>query len=125
VGSRARPLAVLDYLWVGIRQEGVGGSRVDLSYEIDAAGVTPIVVWSKSASPVALIDQAAKSTCRLHVSLGDKPPNGEIPLIRLPRPCRGTFTDLPEGSAVRAAHGKQIYEWTLTYQAVPGKPTSC
>jgi hypothetical protein len=121
VGSKARPLAVLDYLWVGIRQEGVGGSRVELSYEIDAGGVTPIEVWSKSASPVALIDQTARSTCRLHVSLRDTPPNGEIPLIRLPRACRGTFTDLPEGSAVRAAHGNQMYEWTLTYRGGPEK----
>jgi len=121
VGSKARPLAVLDYLWVGIRQEGVGGSHVELSYEIDAGGVTPIVVWSKSASAVALIDQAAKSTCRLHVSLNDKPPTGEIPLIRLPKACRGTFTDLPEGSLVCAVHGNQTYEWTLTYRGGPEK----
>jgi hypothetical protein len=61
VGSKARPLAVLDYLWVGIRQEGVGGSSVELSYEIDAGGVTPIVVWSKSASAVTLIDHARRT----------------------------------------------------------------
>jgi hypothetical protein len=46
---------------------------------------------------------------------------GDIPLIRLPKPCRGTFTDLPEDSAVRAELGKTVYEWTLTYRGGPEK----
>ena len=113
-------MAVLDYLWIGYRQEGVGGSKVELSYEIDAGGVTPIVVWNKNASAIALIDRAARSTCRLHISLKDKPPAGDIPLIRLPKPCRGTFTDLPEGGTV-PDYRNEAYEWTLTYRGGPEK----
>lgn len=121
VGSGAAPLLVLDYLWIGIRQKDAAGSAIELSYDIDAGGVTPIVVWNKEASAVALIDDVARSTCRLRLSLRDAPPVGDIPLIRLPKPCRGTFTDLPEGSAVRAAFGKETFEWALTYRGGPGK----
>jgi hypothetical protein len=121
VGSKARPVIVLDYLWIGVRQKDMPGSEIDVDYEIDAGGVTPIVLWSKVASSVALVDDAARSTCRLHVSLLEAPPVGDIPLIRLPKPCRGTFTDLPEGSGVRAQLGKTVCEWTLTYHGGPEK----
>ena len=121
VGSGASPVLVLDYLWIGVRQKDAAGSVIDMSYDIDAGGVTPIVVWNKQASAVALIDDAARSTCRLHVSLREAPPVGDIPLIRLPKPCRGIFTDLPEGSAVRAKFANDTFEWTLTYRGGPGK----
>lgn len=120
-GSGATPLLVLDYLWIGIRQKDATGGAIELGYDIDAGGVTPIVMWNKAASSVSLIDEAARSTCRLRLSLRDVPPIGDIPLIRLPKPCRGTFTDLPEGSAVRATFGNETYEWTLTYHGGPGK----
>ena len=105
VGSKARPVVVLDTL-DRRPAKGIAGQRIEMGYEIDAGGVTPIVVWSKAASSVALIDEAARSTCRLHVSLKEAPPSGDIPLIRLPKPCHGIFTGLPEGSAVRAELGK-------------------
>ncbi len=121
VGSKARPIAVLDYFWIGVRQAETPGSTIDLEYELDADGVTPIQHWNKAASAVAIIDEAAKSTCHLHISLSDKPPVGDVTLIRLPKPCRGIFTDLPEGSAIRATHDNVVYEWTLTYRGGPQK----
>ena len=121
VGSEAAPLLVLDYLWIGSGRKTPRACAIELSYDIDAGGVTPIVVWNKEASSVALIDEVAKSTCRLRISLRDAPPLGDIPLIRLPKPCRGTFTDLPEGSVVRAKLGNEAFEWTLTYRGGPGK----
>ena len=114
VGSKARPIAVLDYLWIGIRSVPSSGSTVSFDYDIDAQGVTPIVMWQPSS--IALIDSASRSTCRLRISLTAPPPVGDIPLIRLAKPCSGTFTDLPEGSPVRAEFGGQSYEWTLTYK---------
>jgi len=121
VGSKARPIAVLDYFWIGVREKGTPGSAIDLEYEMDADGVTPIQHWNKSASSVALIDDVALSTCRLHITLSDTPPTGDVTLIRLPKLCHGIFTDLPEGSAVRATHNKVVYEWTLTYKGGPQK----
>ncbi|MGV3660894.1 MAG: pectate lyase family protein [Prosthecobacter sp.] len=114
VGSKARPIAVLDYLWIGIRGVESPGSAVSFDYDIDAQGVTPIVMWHPTS--MTLIDSASRSTCRLNISLTAKPPVGDIPLIRLSKPCNGTFTDLPEGSAMRAEFGGQAYEWTLTYK---------
>jgi hypothetical protein len=119
VGSKARPIAVLDYLWIGIRSVESSGSAVSLDYDIDAQGVTPIIMWQPSS--MALIDSAARSTCRLHLALTEKPPVGDIPLIRLGKPCQGTFTDLPEGSAMRAEFAGQAYEWTLTYKGGASK----
>lgn len=119
VGSKARPIAVLDYLWIGIRKVESPGSSVFFDYDIDAHGVTPIVVWQPT--PISLVDSASRSTCRLRISLTEKPPVGDIPLIRLSKPCLGTFTDLPEGSVVRAEFGGQAYEWTLTYKGGASK----
>jgi pectate lyase len=121
VGSAAAPVLVLDYLWIGVRQKDAAGSAIELSYDIDAGGVTPIVVWNKEASPVALIDDAARSTCRLRLSLRAAPPVGDIPLLRMPKPCHGTFTGLAEGSKVRATFGDENYEWTLTYHGGAAK----
>jgi hypothetical protein len=70
---------------------------------------------------VALIDQSARSTCRLRVSLLAAPPAGDIALLRLPKPCHGTFTDLPEGSPVRAEFGGQTWQWSITYQGGAAK----
>jgi pectate lyase len=114
VGSKARPIAVLDYLWIGIRNVESSGSAVSFDYDIDAQGVTPIIMWQPKS--IALIDSASRSTCHLHISLTEKPPVGDIPLIRLGKPCHGTFTDLPEGSVVRVEFGGQVYEWMLTYK---------
>jgi hypothetical protein len=114
VGSKARPIAVLDYLWIGIRNVESSGSAVSFDYDIDAQGVTPIVMWQPT--PMALIDATSRSTCRLHIALTEKPPVGDIPLIRLGKPCHGTFTDLPEGSPIRAEFAGQSYEWALTYK---------
>lgn len=114
-GSKAAPIAVLDYLWVGIREPTAAPSAVTLAYEIDAEGVSPIILWSRKASRVALIDKGSRSTCTLQLSLKAPPPTGAIPLIQLPQPCSGTFTALPEGAKVKATHAGQTYEWTLTY----------
>jgi hypothetical protein len=119
VGSAARPILVLDYFWVGIRGEADGTSDTDMAFDIDGGGVTPIVVCNPKSSGIALIDTAAKSTCRLHVSLVEAPPGGDIPLLRLPLACHGIFTDLPEGSPVRASFGGRTYEWTITYRGGP------
>lgn len=115
IGSQARPIAVLDYLWIGIRSaDSSPGSTVSFDYDIDSHGVTPIVVWQPT--PIALIDSGSRSTCRLRIALTAAPPAGDIPLIRLFKPCSGTFTDLPEGSPIRADFDGQSYEWTLTYK---------
>ena len=122
-GSKAAPVAVLDYLWIGIRQPEApsSASAVEMEYELDADGVSPIIVWGRKASQVALIDDASRSTCALKVSLKAAPPSGEIALIQLPQRCRGTFSGLPEGGAVRADFGGQIYEWKISYHGGPAK----
>jgi hypothetical protein len=119
VGSKAAGIVVLDALWAGIRQKGVGGSEVAMAFEMDADGVTPITVLNKKAA-ISLVDAACQSDCRLRVALRDVPPAGDVALIRLNRPCNGTFTELPEGSIVRAEFGGAMYEWTLTYRGGDG-----
>jgi hypothetical protein len=121
VGSAAKPILVLDYFWVGIRGGAEGTSDTEMAYDIDGGGVTPIVVCNPKSSGIALIDNAAKSTCRLQLSLLEPPPGGDIPLLRLPIPCHGVFTDLPEGSPVRASFGGRTYEWNITYRGGPKK----
>ena len=79
------------------------------------------MVWNPKSSAVALIDEAAKSTCRLRLSLLEAPPGGDLPLLHLPLPCHGIFTDLPEGSPVRASFEGRTYEWTITYRGGPKK----
>ena len=116
VGSAAQPILVLDYFWVGVRGQAEGRSETELAYDIDGGGVTPIVCWNPKASPIAFVDTAAKSTCRLRLALLDKPPGGDIPLVRMPKPCNGVFTDLPGGSPVHAEFQGQTYEWTITYR---------
>jgi hypothetical protein len=121
VGSKAAPIAVLDYFWVGIRQPEMQPSEIAMEYVIDGDGVTPIVVWNKKSSVVALVDEACRSTCRLRVALKAAPPAGEIALLQLPKPCRGVFTDLPSGGAVRAEFGGRTYEWRINYAGGPAK----
>jgi pectate lyase len=119
VGSAAKPVLVLDYFWIGVRGEAEGTSDTEMAFDIDGGGVTPIEVCNPKSSAVALIDNAAKSTCHLHVSLLEAPPGGDISLLRLPIACHGVFTDLPEGSPVRASFGGRTYEWTITYCGGP------
>jgi pectate lyase len=118
-GSKAAPIAVLDYLWIGIRQKDVEPSQITFEYQLDADGVTPIILWNKNASSITLVDEICRSACRLVVSLKAAPPGGEIALLQLPKLCRGIFTDLPEASPVRATFAGHTYEWKITYKGGP------
>ena len=63
VGSAAQPVLVLDYFWVGIRGP-TDGSETEMSYDLDAHGVTPLVVWSPKLTSIVLIDDATARVVR-------------------------------------------------------------
>src|SRR5262249_33432430 len=114
VGSRADRIVALNTIDCSI-PTGPVGSTCELKFDIDAAGATPLVLWSKQGSiRLARKDRAHK--CLLRVRLLDAPPAGDIPLLRSFRPCQGTFHELPEGSLIRADHKGKTYEWRLTYR---------
>jgi hypothetical protein len=115
VGSQLEPPVALDYLWLGHREKSVPGSKVEFRFVLDAGGVAPIVVWNRKQA-VALIEKTSLGACRLAVELSAPPPGGEIPLLRLALPCRGTFTDLPQDAPVAAEFGGRKYRWKISYR---------
>lgn len=114
IGSQARGIAVLNSMDCAIAN-GAKGSRNELEFVLDSGGVTPIDLRSRQAT-LTLARKNANSTCALRIRLNDVPPGGDVTLVHLQKPCAGTFIDLPEGSAVRAEHAGQSYEWRMTYR---------
>jgi hypothetical protein len=131
VGSKASPIAVEDYLSIGVynyleAEKEPPPSATELIFDIDAEGVTPIFTWGKAEGQVRFPVPDNKGngvgTCRLVLHLLAAPPSGDILLIGGPKKCQGEFTELPEGAAVRAEFENEIYEWKLTYR---GGRTKC
>ncbi|MCX6910247.1 MAG: hypothetical protein NTY01_19690 [Verrucomicrobia bacterium] len=114
VGSKAGSIVALNSIWCSI-PSGRVGSTVELAFDIDAKGVTPIVLWNKKDC-VRLSRKGRANKCILRVGLLDTPPSGDVVLLAGSKPCEGTFADLPEGSFVRAEHAGRTYEWRLTYR---------
>jgi len=125
VGSKASCIAVEDYLSIGVYnylelEKEPPPSATELIFDIDVEGVTPIFTWGKTEGRVTFPVPDNKGnglgTCRLVLHLLAAPPSGDILLIGSANPCRGTFTGLPEGAAVRAEFEGKAYEWRLTYR---------
>jgi hypothetical protein len=104
-------------------------SATELIFDIDAEGVTPIFTWGKTEGQVRFPVPDNKGngvgTCRLVLHLLAAPPSGDILLIGAPNKCKGEFTDLPEGAAVRAGFEGKAYEWKLTYRGGRSSAISC
>src|SRR6266404_4288249 len=131
VGSKASGIAVEDYLSIGVYnylelEKEPPPSATELIFDIDAEGVTPIFTWGKTEGRVTFPVPDKKGngvgSCRLIIHLLAAPPSGDILLIGGPKKCQGEFTDLPEGSTVRAEFEGKAYEWKLTYR---GGRTKC
>ncbi len=131
VGSKASAIAVEDYLSIGVYnylelEKEPPPSATELIFDIDAEGVTPIFTWGKTEGSVTFPVPDNKGnglgTCRLVLHLLAAPPSGDILLIGAPNKCKGEFTELPEGSTVRAEFEGNAYAWRLTYQ---GGRTKC
>jgi len=131
VGSKASAIAVEDYLSIGVYnylevEKDPPPSATELIFDIDAEGVTPIFIWGKTEGQVRFPVPDNKGhglgTCRLIIHLLAAPPSGDILLIGGPKKCKGVFTELPEGAAVRAQFENKAYEWKLTYR---GGRTKC
>jgi hypothetical protein len=88
-------------------------STSELIFDLDAAGVTPIFTWGKTEGrvnfPVPDEQRNGGGTCRLQINLLALPPSGDILLIGSANPCKGAFTDLPEGGIVRATFAGKTY----------------
>jgi hypothetical protein len=128
VGSKASPIAVEDYLSIGVynyleAEKEPAPSATELIFDIDAEGVTPIFTWGKTEGQVRFPVPDNKGngvgTCRLVLHLLAAPPSGDILLIGSAKPCGGTFTGLAEETAVRAEFEGKTYEWKLTYRGGP------
>jgi pectate lyase len=131
VGSKASCIAVEDYLAIGVYnylelEKEPPPSATELIFDIDAEGVTPIFTWGKTEGRVTFPVPDNKGngvgTCRLVLHLLAAPPSGDILLIGAPNKCKGEFTELPEGAAVRTEFENKTYEWKLTYR---GGRTKC
>jgi hypothetical protein len=125
VGSKAAAIAVEDYLAIGVYnylelEKEPPPSASELIFDIDAEGVTPIFTWGKTEGRVTFPVPDNKGngvgTCKLVLHLLAAPPSGDILLIGAPNKCKGEFTELPEGAAVRAEFENKTYEWKLTYR---------
>jgi pectate lyase len=128
VGSKASGIAVEDGLYIGVYnylelEKEPPPSASELIFDIDAEGVTPIFTWGKTEGrvnfPVPDNKGNGVGTCRLVLHLLAAPPSGDILLIGAPNKCKGEFTELPEGAAVRAEFKNKTYEWKLTYRGGP------
>ena len=128
VGSTATGLASEDGVHIGVYnylnlEKVPPPSMTELSFDIDADGVTPIFTWGKTEGrvyfPVPDDKGNGVGSCRLQIHLLAAPPSGEILLVGSANPCKGTFTDLAEGASVRAEFGGKTYEWKLTYRGGP------
>ena len=125
VGSKASGIAIEDHLSIGVYnylelEKEPPPSASELIFDIDAEGVTPIFTWGKTEGQVRFPVPDNKGngvgTCRLVLHLLATPPLGDILLIGAANKCKGEFTDLPEGAAVRAEFEGKAYEWRLTYR---------
>ncbi len=125
VGSKAKGIFIEDGLHTGVYnylslEKEPPPSAAELIFEIDGDGVTPIFTWGKTEGrvyfPVPDEKRNGVGTCRLQIRLLAAPPVGDMLLIGSANSCRGNFTDLAEGDAVRAAFGGKTYEWKLTYR---------
>lgn len=130
VGSKATGIASEDGVHIGVYnylnlEKEPPPSTSQLSFDIDAEGVTPIFTWGKTEGrvyfPVPDDKGNGVGSCQLHIHLLAPPPSGDILLIGSANPCKGTFTGLAEGSAVRAELEGKTYEWNLTYRGGPKK----
>jgi pectate lyase len=130
VGSKATAIMVEDGLHIGVYnylslEKEPPPSATELIFDIDAEGVTPIFNWGKAEGrvnfPVPDDKGNGLGTCRLVLNLLAAPPSGDILLIGSANPCKGTFTDLREGQAVRAELDGKAYEWKLTYRGGQGR----
>jgi len=128
MGSKSSGIAVEDGLHIGVynylsQEKEPPPSTTELIFDLDADGVTPIFTWGKSEGRVNFPVPDGKGnglgSCRLEVNLLAPPPTGEILLVGCANSCRGTFTDLAEGSPVRAEFTGKTYEWELTYRGGP------
>lgn len=119
VGSKAGSIVALNAIWCSI-PAGRVGSTIELAFDIDAGGVTPIVLWNKKDC-VRLSRKGRPGHRVLRVGLLAAPPSGDIVLLAASKPCEGAFDDLPEGSFVRAGHAGRTYEWRLTYRGGASK----
>src|SRR2546427_1598888 len=124
VGSKASGILVEDYLSIGVYnylqlEKEPPPRATELIFDIDAEGVTPIFTWGKTEGQVRFPVPDNKGngvgTCRLVLHLLAAPPSGDILLIGAANKCKGAFTELPEGAAVRAGFEGKAYEWKLTY----------
>jgi len=125
VGSKATGIVAEDGLSIGVYnylnlEKEPPPSATDLIFDLDAEGVTPIFTWGKTEGrvsfPVPDAQRNGVGSCRLQINLLAAPPSGDILLIGSANPCKGAFTDLAEGGAVRAEFEGKTYEWKLTYR---------
>src|SRR6266404_1148078 len=123
VGSKASGIVAEDGLHIGVYnylnlKKEPPPSATELIFDIDDEGVTPIFTWGKTEGrvyfPVPDDKGNGVGTCRLQINLLATPPSGDILLIGCANSCRGAFTDLAEGGAVRAEFDGKTYEWELT-----------
>lgn len=130
VGSKASAILVEDGLHAGVYnyltiEKQPLPSTVELIFDVDAEGVTPIFTWGKTEGrvyfPVPDDKGNGLGSCQLQINLLAPPPSGDLLLIGAANPCRGTFTALPEGAIVQSTFDGKVYEWTLTYQGGPNK----
>jgi pectate lyase len=128
VGSKASGIVAEDGLHIGVYnylnlEKEPPPSATELIFDLDADGVTPIFTWGKTEGrvnfPVPDENRNGVGTCRFRINLLAAPPSGDILLIGAANPCRGAFTGLVEGSAVRAEFDGKAYEWKLTYRGGP------
>jgi len=125
VGSKASGIVAEDGLLIGVYnylslEKEPPPSQTEIEFDIDAGGVTPIFAWGETEGRVNFPVPDGKGngggSCRLTIHLLATPPSGDILLIGASHPCTGKFTDLSEGSAVRATFDGKTYEWKLTYR---------
>jgi pectate lyase len=125
IGSKASAIVSEDGLHTGVynylsQEKEPAPSTVELIFDLDAEGVTPVFAWGKTEGRVYFPVPDGKGngvgSCKLQINLLAQPPGGDILLIGCANPSRGTFTDLAEGATVRAVFEDKTYEWSLTYR---------
>lgn len=128
IGSKTSGIVAEDGLHIGVYnylklEKEPPPSSTEVIFDLDAQGVTPIFTWGKTEGrvyfPVPDADRNGLGTCRLRINLLVAPPAGDVLLIGAANPCKGAFTDLAEGAAVRAKFEGSTYEWKLTYRGGP------
>ncbi len=125
IGSKALAIAAEDGLHIGVynylsQEKNPAPSNVELIFDVDAEGVTPIYAWGKTEGRVNFPVPDGKGnglgTCKLQVNLLAPPPSGDLLLIGCANASQGTFTGLPEGSIIQASFAGKTYQWNLTYR---------